>query len=339
MQRYTAHTGGLEQLQLIVDSGEEYGFVDPERVASAERIAARLLEHAEVAEALSIVPFLRHTHATLTGADAPTTPTTSRHVAEALETLEQGQQTLRVSSLIDAEWRRIRYFLWFAEPSGTTSSAREALVDIRNTIEAATALHVPESSWTLVGPGLYRLEAKQRSVRGLVGSIALFLAVAGIALAVTLRSPRAVFAILLPPLLALIGYFGISGWIGAQLSVTMLFASIVILGVGNDDALYFTLSYRRFGRQAAERPADGDRALMETYGYSGIPIVQTTLLIIVGCAPLLLSDYSTLRIMAFLIPVGMLVSTAATLLVTPRILRQNRDRIRRAEGFDQGGRI
>ena len=315
MARHSSFTGGSEQLELIVDTGEAYGVIAESAYAGVREIHEALESDPSVEQVVSIVPFIGTAHGTLLAANTVVQPASDRQIAEALETLEEGRQALSIGSLIDAEWQRVRYFMWFADPAASAKDAREELATLTRTVERRVAEHLPDSEWVLAGDGLARLRAKSYHTRSLYISLGLFIAIASVLLGFVFRNLKTVGAILLPAVAALVVYLGITGLGGLDLALALIFTAVMLLGVGNDDALYFSLTFRRFVRVEHR-----ERALSCRGAYSGIPIVQTCLMIIVGSLPRLLSSYRVLRHVAVLFPLAMTVCTVLTLLVTPRII-------------------
>ncbi|MFW5786022.1 MAG: efflux RND transporter permease subunit [bacterium] len=315
ISRYAARAGGVEQLEVVVDTGSAYGVVDEKTYEALTRIHTALEESEQVSQVLSVVPFVAATHGTLTGANAPLQPRTDREVAEALETLEEGRQAMSIGSFLDGEWRRVRYLLWFSDPHVSTADASAHFDDVRAAVAGSMESHLPEAEWNLIGNAARRLRAMSYHTRGLYTSLATFTAAALIIFLLVFRRLRTVTAILLPSLTAVVVYLGFMGWVGMDLSLTFIFTAIMLLGVGNDDALYFTLAARRLARSRGELDA-----IQGAFTYAGVPIIQTSVIIVFGMLPLLVSTHRALHHVAGLFPVGLMISTGLTLLITPRIL-------------------
>ena len=312
------HVGGSEQLELIIDTGEAYGLIDESVYGGVQQLHERIEALAGVAKTVSVAPFVGLVHGRLLEADGPVQPSNSRAIAEAFESLEEGRQALSIGSLVDAEWRRARYLLWFSDPRTSTNQALHQLEELEDSIAREVAGALPrlgEEAWTLIGSPRYLLRAKRYHVEGLYRSMALFFGVVVLAFGIVFRRFGPIVAIVLPAATAVVVYFGTIGWASIPLSISFTFAAILLLGVSNDDALYFALTFRRLS-------ARGERSstIRRTFEYSGAPIVQTTIMVVTVTAALYTSSYRVLHQIAMLISLGLVVSTLITLTLAPSIL-------------------
>jgi predicted RND superfamily exporter protein len=72
-------------------------------------------------------------------------------------------------------------------------------------------------------------------------------------------------------------------------------------------------------RRAA--PGDTEGPLRRTFHFAGRAIVMTTVILCVGFAPFVLSDYLTLYMFGTLLPLALVVAVLADLLLVPAMAR------------------
>jgi predicted RND superfamily exporter protein len=105
------------------------------------------------------------------------------------------------------------------------------------------------------------------------------------------------------------------GWLRIPLSYTTALTTSIVLGTSVEDVLYFVLFYRQ---QAAR--LGHEEAMALTGQKAGIATVQTTLIIVIGLAVLLISSITPITQSGILTGLSLSFGTLVTLLVVPPLI-------------------
>ena len=130
-----------------------------------------------------------------------------------------------------------------------------------------------------------------------------------------LRSLRWSLLVLVPPLSGIVFYFGTMGWLGIAFSPFTLFMVAAMMGVSNDDILFFALFLTRQRRRMGFR-----EALQASVAMTAKPILQTTTIISVSMAALVLSHFTNTAREGLLGAASFLFCTLVTYTVIPTAL-------------------
>jgi predicted RND superfamily exporter protein len=315
IERFAEVNGGPEQLVLVIDTGEKYGLVSPDAYSGLVRTHSKLSELEAVTDVVSITPFVGWINGRLEGTQESVQPKRQATIGESLELLSSSSEALSVDSLIDANWRRARMLIRFGDPSLSTREAIAEFTALESEINRIVSNELPEAEQDLFGVSLRVRRNVSYHRDGMLTSILFFFAIVGTIVGLAFRSVRWTLIVLLPTVLAVLFYFGVLGWFTIPLSPVSMFTVALLLGVSNDDVLYFAMTFRQMAKQGSR-----DEALRHTFNHSGVAIVQTTLLITAGCAVMLVSENQRLALAALVFAVSLIVSTGVTLSLIPRLL-------------------
>ena len=89
--------------------------------------------------------------------------------------------------------------------------------------------------------------------------------------------------------------------------------SLAVLGVsiGVDDTIHFLTRYR----VESSRSKSTKEAIQRTFAFAGRAIVITTVILVVGFLPFVMSDYLSTRIFGTIFPVCLIIALAADVLL------------------------
>lgn len=335
---YQRRTNADHELELVVDTGREYGLVDPAVFDGVRSLQERFAQPELSIQSVSYVDLVEWFLGRLDGRLNPVPPRTSAEIGEAMELLSGRETVLGLESLANASWSEVRIVLWAEvamrqdrfDPMGVGGEPEEAT--ILDTVMAEARRLVPDARVALLGLPVRNVRQTIYLVRSQILSLALFGAFLVIFLLAVFRSIRWALIATLPTAFGVIVYYGLLGWLGLLNDPTHVLMICALLGVSNDDVLYFLIVYRR------ERASRGhDEAVAETLHRTGVPIVQTTGIIAAGVAVFYASAIRYLGEAAFVLTVGLIAATATTLLVVPAILTWL-PRARRREAVPPGRR-
>ena len=316
LKSYDRMNGASEEITVVIDFAEEYGLVNRETFMGLKDAAASIRDLPYVAKVLTPIEIIEWFNGRLLGEQEPVTPKTDYAIGEALELISYEDTGLGIGSLVDADFSKVKLIVQFSAFEKNVREAGELLQDLRSTIDSAVSSELPGVRYAVFGlPVLY-----ERTIDYLLESqfitFAFFFCFLFIFLLILFRSFRWALVTLLPTLSALVFYFGICGWFRIPVTTEVVFIIAGVMGVSNDDVLYFVLIFRKHLREH-----DVDTALKLSFQKTGVAIIQTTAIIFGGLSVLLFSKIRTIVTAGFMGAVSLVVATAVTCLVIPVILR------------------
>ena len=155
--------------------------------------------------------------------------------------------------------------------------------------------------------------------------VQLYIGFAFAALVITLvmsfvyNSWRVGLASMMPNILPVISGIGILGLIGLKIDIDALFMVSIALGIAVDDTIHFLTRYK------LERTAglDKDEAIRLSLHETGVGIVRTSIILVMGFGVFLFSPYLTFKYVGLILPTTMLMAVIADMLVIPAMVYLN----------------
>ncbi len=126
---------------------------------------------------------------------------------------------------------------------------------------------------------------------------------------IAMRSLRIGLISMIPnalPLLTLMGYLGIF-W--DKVDTDTMTVLMIAIGIGVDDTIHFLMRFRF----ETEKIDNTEKAMRNTFHYSGRAIIITSAILIAGFMPFAWSDYFSVRILGTLLPFTLFIALAADL--------------------------
>ena len=309
-----ARLAGSHVLEVYVEAAEDGGLLREgvlARLAAAQERAAGV---EGVDRTLSLVDLVRELHGRLAGPGVPASlgvPTAPGALAQYLLLFEMSGGE-RPDRLIDFERRSMRLSVRLSDGRfrETARIGDEVAAMVR--AELGDELDVePAGLQYLLGDWLEELLAGQ--LRGLAFA---FLSVA-LVMVLGLRSLRVGLWSMVPNTLPVLALGGLAGALWDQVDSDLIGIAMMAVGIGVDDTIHFLMRLRiEWSRH--EDPARAVRAAM---GYAGRGIVITTVILVLGFAPCVLSDYLPLTFMGTLLPLALVVALLADLLLVPALVQ------------------
>ncbi len=304
---------GLYSVQVTVDTGVEFGLVEPEVFEAIHDFGETISGLPSVAEALDPSQLVVGVHRRLAG-DTTSFPRTDAEIGEAMELLSSGRGEFPLHQFLSADWSALRIWFPLVDQTGEPQSQQQVDALLGHIISEAEGIpgspDVYVTGWPVESGHVY-----DRTLSDLLTSGLTFLAFLLVLLPLVLGSVRLAFAALLPTTAAAAVFFGFSGLLGAPVDPVTFFYFAMVLGVSSDDVLYLLIVYRR------ERKTRSDaRALSHALTSSGTAILQTTILLIAALAGFQFSTDSRSALAALSVIAAFVVSTAVTIGLVPRII-------------------
>lgn len=298
-------------VQVFIEGDEVGSVVEAEALASVARFQAAVEARPDTDQATSLVDAVERIHAVLDPDASAPLPTTSEAIAQELLLFElSGGEDL--DRLVDFDRRRLRMLVQL--PAAGMRATRDTALGI----EALAAAHL--------APGL-RAEATglsplmgawiDRIILGQSRGVGFSVVVVALIMALGLRSLRLGLVSMVPNLLPLLGLLGVLGLAWETTDTDTATVAMLAIGIGVDDTIHFLMRYRvEQGRTASRQ-----QALDRTFAFAGRAILMTTVVLVVGFLPCLLSDYFSLWILGGLLPLVLVLAVLADLLLVPAMVQ------------------
>ena len=310
---FMEHFPGANLLDVFIETPEKDGLLDPELFKQIALYQDTLEKQPGVSRVFSLVDLVETMHRKLNEGDeqAGRLPKSREALAQYLLLFEMsgGEEMER---LVDFSRTTMRMTMQMPEEAVRVTAvsglkAKEsapALVNKKARVEVSGLMF-------LMGWWLDSILAGQRRGLGFA-----FLAIS-IMMMIGLRSIRVGLWSMLPnmlPLLALGAYMGI---VYDTTDSDLLALAMIAIGIGVDDTIHFLMRFRI----ESQRQTDIKTAIERTFHFSGRGIVITTIILVAGFAPFILSDYLSLWFMGSLLPMTLIVALVADLFLAPALVR------------------
>ena len=302
---------GTNYLDIFIETSETDGIMDPDLFEKITRYRDALLDIPEVDKVVSVVDVVETVHRRMRAGENVEGKPISGQALEDYFLLFDLSDEIDLSSLVDSDYRiaRLSVFLdsyGFAATYDAGRKAQEASIGIEDKAQV-------EVSGLLYLLGAWLDEVIEGQKRGL--AFAFFTIF--IMMAFALRSVRAGLWSMIPnaiPILVLGGYIG---WFWDKVDSDTIMVAMVAIGIAVDDTIHFLMRYRiEHGRTG-----DVERSIQNAFHYSGRAIIITTVILAVGFAPFVISDYFTTRMLGTLLPASLVVALAADLVLAPAMVK------------------
>ncbi len=346
VEYFQERAGAVHDLDIYVGTGQEYGLVDIEAYDRLREYQVRLENDEAVSLSVSYIDFVDFMLGRMEGSLEPIRPRSAAEVGEAMQLLSDSGAGLSFDAVVDGGWQSTRMLLQVSLPPISDPAGVEALESLlqrfRSYLGGSTALRDSTgariagfeppgfASAAILGIPVENLHQITYLTRSQVISLVAFAPIIVIFLMLVFRSIPWAALTLVPTVAGVLVYFGVLGWMGFLHDPIHVFMVAALMGVSNDDVLYFVLVFRR-----ASRDKSYELALRDTVHKTGTAIIQTTLTIAAGIAAFYFSRFILLGRAGLVATIGLAAATATTLIVIPSILRLSPGLLRRAR---QSGR-
>ncbi|MBW1780129.1 MAG: MMPL family transporter [Deltaproteobacteria bacterium] len=304
---------GSFPLSVVVDSGEDGYFENPEHLKKIDEIQRFLSSLPGVDKTISFADYLRLVNYATNqykpeSYALPEEPFEIRMLVNSFKTM-LGQDMLR--RFMSPDFSRANIMLRTHISSSIDFLSTEAR--IRDYLKE----NFPDSlSFEVTGFGIVISHSSQLISEGQVKSLGLTLVLVFAIMFLLFMSYKVGIIALLPNCFPIIVSFGVMGWFGIPLSMaTSLIASIAI-GLAVDDTIHYLVGYNREFKEDLNK----ERALNKTVRHMGRPIIFTTLTISVGFSVLMFSNFRPTAVFGLLMMITMFSALVADLILLPSLM-------------------
>lgn len=305
-----------QQIELIFDTGSEYGLVDIDTYEQLKHLEVELVGDDSVRHVTTYIDFVEWMNSRLQGEIAPVAPENTAQIGESMELLSgQGVEDL-FEGLVDFEWRRTRFTAQVSLPNLSSPVGAVAIEELSDRIDRYASGLPPGIEVSVLGEPFANLRYSEYLARSQYISILVFMPVLLLFLLIVFRSVGWSLITLIPTFVGIVVYFGTVSILGFLHDPGHVFMVAALMGVSNDDVLYFVVIFKDKSRTLRYA-----RTLSKTVSRTGVAILQTTLIISAGIAVFFLSESGLLARAALVAIVSLWSASLTTLVVLPAVIK------------------
>jgi len=303
--------GGSSPLDIVVDTGEPDGALQPEVLLALARLQARLRNTTSVAPGVSLPDLLAELHRAMAREPSALRVPDDEFLIEQLLLLVDDDT---LEPMVDEDRQILRLATRFEGARLGLGGARHLLATVK--ADCATLLP-PSVKVRLTGSSVLFINMDTYLVSGQIRSFGLVLLVLTVMMILLQRSVRMGLCAMIPNVLPMVTLVGLMGWLGIPIDgFTVMIASVAI-GIGVDDTIHYLHHLRR--ELAAGHPLS--EATRRTAVAVGRPVVATSVVLALGFWVFCLSDFVGTRNFGLLTGITVLVALYGDLLVFPAALK------------------
>lgn len=329
--------GGFSELEVFIDTEEEYGIVSPNFFNKLENIKQDLLTIDGVNQVFSIADPLLFMEKQM-GWEEGSTFKDMESIGGSLEMLSSVQEGFDIGNLIDPSWRYSRILIRFGKPNLSAMEFQQMYDKIlaksqniiRNKLQYKSRLaeQIPNKTISRIveenshhplyigGIPKQRAEFIKILIEGQIWGVALFFPLLFALLLIIFRSVKWAIAGTLPTVLSVLFYFGLIGILQMPLSVVVSLGVAILMGVSVDDVIFLIMTTRQEAKNGT-----ANEAIHSALKKTGAAMLQTTLAIILVSVALLFSSYQILINASILTSVSLFFCTLFVLSALPILMR------------------
>jgi predicted RND superfamily exporter protein len=318
-----AHLGATEGLEILIDSGRDGGFSEPEnlgRLAAASDVALGFRQDLttapngvlEVRSATSLANVVMESHRALNDndPDAYRLPETREGISQELLLFESsGSDDLE--KLTDVNYRETRLRLRVplvdavAYPAFVAELTRQVREVVGNELEFALTGTTEVLSRTLSA-------MLQSHIRSYVIAFCIITPL----MVLMIGDLRRGLWSMVPNLIPVIACLALMGWLGIRLDGSTLLVGAIVLGLAVDDTIHFMHKFSSYYKVSG----DVESAITETLRTTGLAMLFTSITIGLGFSSFAFAHMVNAQAIGLLVAFAAAVAFAADVLVAPALV-------------------
>lgn len=274
---------GLRGLELMIDSGRVDGIKDPVFLNKLEKYQDWLLSDQRVTRTQSFKEVVKKMHQVLMGGDKKEyrIPDIQQTIAESLFLYTLGlPQGTSINHLFSSDNRYMRMKLvWTIEKSKESSEFAKKLEKV--------AKEDFDLNVRVAGNGPIFLEINDLVVISFFKSMGLALLLVSLLLLFIYRDLVMAISSLFPNIIPLCFGAGLMVILGKYIDIGTSIVCTVCVGIAVDDTIHFISSYKQYRKDGLHAYS----AIEKTYAVTGLALVTTTMLLVIGFGSFILADF------------------------------------------------
>jgi len=314
---------GVMPLEILVDTKKKYGVT--RNLNNLERIdsLSQFIKHINgIARPLSIAEGLKFAKQAFFDGDSNNYNMPSSYdlpaLAQYLSFKSDSNGTKNsfaklISTFMDSSRQQARISVSMADVGSTRLSR------ILDSIQTRSNQLFPKEKYDvlLTGTSVTFLEGSRYIINGLKDSIFWAFLLIALCMLYLFRSARILVCSLIPNIIPLLITAGVMGWIGIPLKPSTVLVFSVALGIAIDITIRFLVNYKQ------ELPVNNfnqQQTVIETIHSTGISIIYTSLVLIVGFVIFCFSGFDGTKALGWLTSLTLVTATLTNLVLLPAIL-------------------
>ncbi len=328
--------GGTATFYVYLEGEGPDALKNPAVLRAIENLQKEIEAIPEVGKTQSYVDYVKATNQSMHGGDPAyrTIPDSQATISEYLFLFSLSGSDGEMNRFLDYKYQKGVIWVFLRDDSTVLG---EKLISIVNKYSGDAPHQTSEAGGAASGPEIAGVNGgfPPDIKTGVAGSIPVMMAlnqtmvsgkiwnilqIAGIVFVITsvvLRSPAGGILVLLPLGIAVLTNFGVLGLLGIGLGVGTAAISAMAVGFGADYSIYMLYRLRE---ESGGENSDSDEAVRKTLLTAGKAIIFVAAALSAGGLTLLFTGYY-LHMEGFLVPLAMITSSMATLIVLPAIVR------------------
>jgi len=296
--------GGTLPLEIIVDSGEEFGALSPSILQKLQDFKSDILGIPEINTAITAGDYLALVNEEI-GSGIRELPETQE---DALSFVYQYEQ---LESVLNESFSKSRITCRISDvPFDRGMDIRDQIINIGNT-HLGEKVQIQVTGSTILALSTNRHLVKNLSTSFIIAFIIIFLSMVFL-----FRSFRLSFISILPNIIPLMLAGGIMGYLGIKLRPSTAMTFSIALGIAVDNTIHFLARFR----QEFKEKGSYKEAVSETLFTTGKAIISTGVILSLGFFVLYFSEFVPNHEFGLLATIIIITAVAGSLILLPVLL-------------------
>ncbi len=314
------HMAGAQNVSIMIDTGVSDGILEPAMLNAIDALQSRIEQRYpdQISRTFSLSNIVRETHRVMNHDDPAydNVPDDRMLVSQLLYLFNSSNPEER-RAIVSDDYSRSHITI---NAYNAGSYQYQALFqDLHDEIDEAFA-HLqssfPELNIEVTGSIPLMMRAMDEIAQSQYNSFLLALAVISVIMMLTLGSVQAGLLAMIPNLIPALLTFGLLGLLGQSLDLDTLMIAPVIIGIAVDDTIHFMTHYR----VELLRTRNMQQALLSTVQRVGKAVMFTTMILGMGFAILIFSDYLGMAKIGFFGTLAIVVALLCDLFLLPAMI-------------------
>lgn len=320
---FETHFSGVMPLEIIIDTKKKYGISrNRKNLLRIDSLSQYLSEQPTIGKPLNITEGLKFAKQAFFEGDSLQYTVLSEYDLPALQpylnfkkdTAVQSNSFSRlVSSFMDDEKQKARISVNMAD----VGSYRLPLLLDSIQQRADELFDKNKYDIVLTGSSVTFVEGSRFIINGLKESVLWAFALISLCMLYLFRSGRILLCSLIPNIIPLIITAGVMGWMGVRIKPSTVLIFSVALGIAIDITIRFLINYKQ---ELNKNNFEIKQTVIETIHGTGISILYTSSVLIVGFAIFCFSSFGGTQSLGWLTSLTLITATITNLVLLPALL-------------------
>ncbi len=297
-------------LEIVIDTGEEYGIADPNLLAQLDELEKHLGQYPEIKKITTFNTLIKEIHSVMAPEEALANPIPQdpELIAQYLLLLEFNENEL-LDNVTDFSYQRLRV------ANQTLDAGSIRISEIRDSIEVFLDGKFDDANIKITGSTILSADLVGKIVYSLASSIGLAFIAISLIMAFLFKDTKLVIISLIPNILPLVVIAGFMGYFGVDIKPSSAVIFTIAFGIAVDDTIHY-LARLRVELQRGYTIYD---ALQITTQKTGRAIIITSMILIAGFGSLVSSAFSSTMLMGMLVCGTIFTALIADLVLLPSL--------------------